>query len=40
MTLEGELKALNVMNNSRLWLASMTPGHKLRASDATNWLEL
>ena len=31
-----ELKALNAMNYSRLWLTRMTLGHELRALNAMN----
>ena len=36
MTQGRELKALNVMNNSGLWMIAMIPGHELRALDAMN----
>ena len=29
-----ELKALNAMNNSRMWMTRMTPGRELRVLDA------
>ena len=35
-TLSCEVKALNAMNNSKLWLTWMTLGHELRALDAIN----
>ena len=36
MTKGCELRALDVMNNSRLWMTGTTPGHELRALDAMN----
>ena len=35
-----ELKALDAMNNSELWVTCSTLGHDLRALDAMNNLEL
>ena len=42
MTPGRELKALDAMNSSRLWLKLTTLGHELRALDAMNnsWLWL
>ena len=40
MTLSHELKALNAMNNSKLWMICSTLGHDLRALDAMNNSEL
>ena len=34
MTLGFDLKALDVMNNSGLWLRRTTPSHELKALDA------
>ena len=34
MPLGYDLKALNVINNLGLWMASKTPSHELRALDA------
>ena len=36
MTLGRELKALDSMNNSELWMACSTLGHDLKALDAMN----
>ena len=36
MTLDLELKALDVMNNINLWLRGITLGHELKALDAIN----
>ena len=36
MTTGRELKALDVMNSSELWLKLMTLGHELRSIDAMN----
>ena len=33
MTSCHELKVLNVMNNSRLWMSSRTPSHELKSLD-------
>ena len=30
------LRALDVMNNSRLWMICSTPGHELKPMDALN----
>ena len=40
MTLDNELKALDAMNSSELWMTCSTLGHDLRALDAMNSLEL
>ena len=40
MTLCGELKALDAMNNSKLWMSCCTMGHDLRTPDAMNNSEL
>ena len=40
MTLGCELKALDAMNNSELWVTCSTLGHDLRTLDAMNNLEL
>ena len=40
MTLCHELKALDAMNSSELWMTCSTLGHDLRALDAMNNLEL
>ena len=39
-TLSCELKDLNVMNNSGLWMTRVTLGWDLRALDAMNSFEL
>ena len=39
-TLSRELRALDVMNNSGLWMKSTTLGHDIRALDAMNKSEL
>ena len=39
-TLGYELKALNAMNNIRLWLKLMNLGYELRAIDAINNLRM
>ena len=36
MNLARELRSLDTMNNSRLWLTGMTPSHELKALDAMN----
>ena len=36
MTQGRELRALDVMNKSGLWMIGMTPGHELRALEAMN----
>ena len=36
MTKGCELRALDVMNNSGLWMTGTTPGHELKALDAMN----
>ena len=36
MTQGRELRALDVMNNSGLWIIEITLGHELRALDAMN----
>ena len=40
MTLGCELKALNAMNSSKLWMTCSTLGHDLRALHTMNNLEL
>ena len=40
MTLGCELKVVDAMNNSGLWMTCSTLGHELRALDAMNNLEL
>ena len=40
MTLGHELKALDAMNKSKLWMACSTLGHDLKALDVVNNLEL
>ena len=40
MTLCHELKALDAMNSSELWMTCSTLGHDLRALDAMNNSEL
>ena len=36
ITLGHKLKALDAMNNSRMWFTSKTAGHELSALDAMN----
>ena len=36
MTLSLELKAIDVMNNSGLWMTGVTLGRELKAMDAMN----
>ena len=36
MTMDCELKALDAMNKSGLWMIGATLGHELRALDAMN----
>ena len=40
MTLGGELKALDVMNNLKLWMTCSTMGQDLRTLDIMNNSEL
>ena len=40
MTIGHELKALDAMNNSKLWMSCCTMGHDLRTPDAMNNSEL